>query len=83
MVDDSRGARLQVARLMELRELFSPGSKLADVPIHFRGMTLLEWRGKNIEKQCNEYLKTLDPDKAPISQKRIWTPRDGYGMKGF
>lgn len=56
---------------MEMRDLFSPGSKLSDVPLSFRGMTLLEWRRADIHQQCSEYLATLDPTHAPILKKAI------------
>lgn len=68
---------------MEMRDLFSPGSKLSDVPLSFRGMTLLEWRRADIHRQCSEYLATLNPETAPLSKKAIWNPRDSYGLKGL
>lgn len=68
---------------MELSDLFSPGSKLSDVPLSFRGMTLLEWQRADIHEQCSKHLATLDPATAPLNQKRIWTPRDSYGLKGI
>lgn len=68
---------------MELADLFSPGSKLSDVPLSFRGMTLLEWRRADIHRQCSEYLAKLDPANAPLSKQKLWTPRDSYGLKGI
>jgi len=68
---------------MELSDLFSPGSKLSEVPISFHGMTVMEWQRADIHRQCSEYLATLDPNEAPLSKKKIWTPRDSYGLKGI
>ena len=68
---------------MALRDLFSPGSHLSDVPADFRGMPLKEWQRKTIEKQAEEYRATLDPADAPLSKKAVWTPRDSYGIKGL
>lgn len=68
---------------MELRDLFSTGSHLSDVPVHFHGMTLLEWTAKKWTEQCNRYLATLPKEDAPLSKKAVWTPRDSYGLKGI
>jgi hypothetical protein len=68
---------------MNLSDLFSPGSHLADVPPEFRGMPLRQWQALKIAEQCSQYVATKDPDRAPLSKQRIWTPRDSYGIKGF
>jgi hypothetical protein len=67
---------------MELRDLFTSGSRLADVPPHFRGMPFKQWRRLQLAKQCSEYLSKLKPEDAPLSKQRIWNPRDSYGLKG-
>ena len=68
---------------MELKDLFTRGSKLSDVPPDFRGMPYREWRRLEMARQAERYRAKLDPAEAPLSKQRIWTPRDGYGMKGF
>ncbi len=72
--------------LMELEDLFTTGSHLADVPADFRGMPLGQWRGLQIAAQCTKYVAKFtaeDRAQAQLSQKRVWHFRDGYGMKGF
>jgi len=67
---------------MELKDLFSTGSHLADVPADFRGMPMSRWLSMQITEECSKYVATLDPEKAPLNRKAVWTPRDDYGMKG-
>jgi hypothetical protein len=56
---------------------------MANVPPEKRGIPLHQWRLQQITEQCSEYLRTKDPTKAPLSQQRLWNPRDSYGMKGL
>lgn len=41
----------------------------------------MEWQRADIHRQCSEYLAKLDPNDAPLSKKRLWTPRDNYGLE--
>jgi hypothetical protein len=68
---------------MNLADLFSSGSHLSDVPPEFRGMPLRQWQELKTAEQCSRYIAMLNPENAPLSKQRVWTPRDGYGMKGF
>jgi hypothetical protein len=65
---------------MQLNDMFSRGSRLKDVPPLFQGMPLKQWQGLKIAEQCSNYVLTQDPEKAPLNQKRIWTPRDDHGI---
>lgn len=69
---------------MTYDELFSPGTKLADVKPEIHGISLLAWRMGSITKQCSDYIAQLGPEareNAPINKKRIWNPRDDYGWR--
>lgn len=66
----------------KLDQLFSRGARLSDVAPDVRGIPLRKWRMLMIEKQCAEVMAKLDKQNAPLSQKRIWTKRDDYGLKG-
>lgn len=68
---------------MELSELFSRGSKRSDVPDHFHGMRLREWKLKQVSSQAEEYRKTLEDTVPALNRKRIWSPPDSYGMKSI
>jgi hypothetical protein len=68
-----------------LRDLFSPGSTLADVPDTFRGATLEQWRCAQVAEQSSQLLENVTPEErenAPIIRQAIATPRDNYGIKG-
>lgn len=34
-------------------------------------------------ERARKYFAKLCPDGPPLNQKRIWTPRDSYGMKSL
>lgn len=68
---------------MTLADLYPRGTKLADVPGHFRGMGLRQYEMLDIERQCEEYRRSIRvaPEEAPISRKRVWSKRDSYGWR--
>lgn len=64
---------------MELTDLYPKGTPLAEVHPDFRGMKLKDWQwAKHRERGARQ----IDPDKS-LNAKRIWTPRDSYGLKGI
>lgn len=57
---------------MELSELYSQGTKMSEVSIHFRGMTLLEWRMAQISVQAaKHYAKLAAKIDVQITPKRV------------
>lgn len=68
---------------MELADLFSPGSNLADIPGHFVGMPLKRWKLEKLSEQARATYLPVTPSDAPLSKKAIWSPRDSYGMKSI
>lgn len=76
---------------MDLSELYTTGTPLAEVAPHFRGMPLKEWLEKNacdqIRIQAAEWRERRDREKPdfrpPIADSRILTGKDLYGMKGL
>jgi hypothetical protein len=79
----------------QLSELFSPGSTLSDVPPHYRGMPLKQWRFQMTQAECGEMLKTaaLRTPEAQANELRkrgqawrdraVATPRDNYGWRSM
>ncbi len=66
---------------MSNADLYSPGTKLSEIPLDFRGIQWREFRNRQIAEQCNAHLKTLDRDNAPLARQAIHTKRDDYGHK--
>lgn len=80
---------------MDLSRLYTTGTKLADVKPDFRGMPLAEWLQKvtcrMIQTVAAERALTGEEfaieihsrqSKKKVAEQRVYTPRDGYGMKG-
>lgn len=78
---------------MDLSQLYTTGTKLADVKPDFRGMPLAEWLQKStcrmIQAVAAERIGLEFPieihsrqSKKKVAEQRVYTPRDGYGMKG-
>jgi len=66
----------------EARQIYSRGTKLADVPPDFRGISLLEWSQRDMREQCDAALKLKiwgDPKDRKWYQRAVATPRDNYG----
>jgi hypothetical protein len=70
---------------MTLSDLYPAGTKLAEVNPNFRGMPLKTWQALKIVEQAEAHRKALNlnPEDAPLSKQRVYTPRDGYGMKSI
>lgn len=66
-----------------LEELYSPGTKLAEVKPEFTGMDRALWNRLKLDEQFAAYYRTLDSASAPLSKKAVASPRDSYGMKGM
>ena len=73
--------------MKELSDLMSPGSHLSDVPPDFRGVSLARFKLLQATAQAREWdrrFRNEQPNyQPPLSGKRVWTPRDSYGMKGM
>lgn len=41
------------------QRIYSRGTKLSEIPLHFRGLTLLEWQALWMHEQCESYLASL------------------------
>lgn len=64
--------------------LYPRGTRLADVPPDFRGVPLRQWLEdcREAERQrAARWFAQHYPDGPPLSRQRIYSPRDGYGMK--
>ena len=70
---------------MELAQLYSRGTKMAEVDPDFRGMPLNEWQWAKLSLQAETHRRRLAEQgfQAPIESKPITRPRDEYGMKGL
>lgn len=73
---------------MDLSSLYPRGTPMSEVHPNFRGMPLAEWLSKQIHVQAVELKDMPTPvtivtraSKKPLSDRRIVTPRDEYGMK--
>lgn len=78
---------------MDLSELYTTGTKLSDVKPAFQGMPYLEWLQKSTCRMIQTIAAARKDEAFPIAlhtreskkkvaEQRIYTPRDGYGMKG-
>lgn len=67
----------------KLDDLYTTGTTMKEADPLAIGLPLKLWRKLDIERQCNEYLRTKDPKDAPLSKKAVATPRDNYGIKGY
>jgi len=65
---------------MDLTQLYTRGTKLAEVDPHFRGMKYQEWLGYQISRMCSEHL-ARHAGEDPLYGRKISTPRDNYGWR--
>ena len=72
--------------MKELSDLMSPGSHLSDVPPDFHGMSPARYQLLQITAQAREWDRRFRNEfpnfEPPLNRKRVWSPPDGYGMKG-
>lgn len=67
---------------MELAELYSRGTRLADVKPDFRGMKWREWQLRNVTRWAVSWLAD-HAGENPLKDKKISTPRDNYGWRSI
>jgi hypothetical protein len=69
---------------VELTDLYPPETPMSEVHPNFHGMSLRRWKLLDLSRQAEAFRKAhpIKPEDAPLSQQRIWTPRDSYGLKG-
>lgn len=63
-------------------ECYSRGTKLPEVPPEAQGITVAEWQARfyrEIWQQAEAHRKTAPPNEK-LMGKKIWTPRDSYGL---
>lgn len=70
---------------MKTPDLFSPGTRLSEIPPDFRGISWCEFYNRQIaergEKARAEWRGTHPGEDAPIMRQALHTKRDDYGRK--
>ena len=79
----SANKRVKVKRPNSLSELYPRGTPMSEVDPDFRGMLMATYRALVLKEDIELDAKARAGKEAPLSNKRIWTPRDDYGMKGL
>lgn len=67
---------------MELAQLYSHGTKLAEVSPDFRGMSWKDWQVRNVTKWATPWLAD-HAGSDPLKNKKIAGPRDSYGWRSL
>jgi hypothetical protein len=56
---------------------------MSEVDPDFCGMLMATYRALVLKEDIELDAKARTGKEAPLSNKRVWTPRDDYGMKGL
>lgn len=64
------------------RQIYEAGTRLADVPLDFRGQPWAVW-ARQLEIEAQERWKHSHRGPAALLSQRVAGPRDRYGIKGI
>lgn len=67
---------------MDLTQIYSRGTKLAEVKPDFRGMPWQEWQARNVTRMAVTWL-AQHAGEDPLHGRKISTPRDNYGWRSL